>query len=98
VYRNGRGEGTKGLALRPTHPCIATAAAKAPKVLRCGRPIRYNGRGLEVKAVFTLLRDLEPMRMWMSIRDEFNAIERGAAEARPGAALILCGLLLLIAP
>jgi hypothetical protein len=33
----------------------------------------------------------------MSIRDDFNAIERGAGKARPGAALIP-GLLLLIAP
>jgi hypothetical protein len=36
--------------------------------------------------------------MRMSIRDDFNAIERGADSARPGAALILGGLLLLIAP
>ena len=34
----------------------------------------------------------------MSIRDDFTAIERGAAKARPGAALILGGLLLLSAP
>jgi len=34
----------------------------------------------------------------MSIRDDFDAIGRGAGEARPGAALILGGLLLLIAP
>jgi hypothetical protein len=38
----------------------------------------------------------------MSIRDDFDAIERGAGEARPGTALMLCqilgGLLLLIAP
>ncbi len=34
----------------------------------------------------------------MSIRDGFNAIERGADDARPGAAPILGGLLLLIAP
>ncbi len=33
----------------------------------------------------------------MSIRNDF-AIGRGAAKARPGAALILNGLLLLIAP
>jgi hypothetical protein len=38
----------------------------------------------------------------MSIRDDVHAIERGAGKARPGAALMLCGLLggllLLIAP
>ena len=34
----------------------------------------------------------------MSIRNDFNAIERAAAKARPGAAPILGGLLLLIAP
>jgi hypothetical protein len=34
----------------------------------------------------------------MSIRDDFNAIERGAGTARPVAALILRGLLRLIAP
>jgi hypothetical protein len=38
----------------------------------------------------------------MSIRDDFDAIERGAGEAQPGTALMLCqilgGLLLLIAP
>jgi hypothetical protein len=34
----------------------------------------------------------------MSIRDDFNAIEPGAGEARPGAGLILGGLLLLSAP
>jgi hypothetical protein len=34
----------------------------------------------------------------MSIRDDFNAIERGAGKARPGAALILGGFLLLVAP
>jgi hypothetical protein len=70
--------------------------------LRCGRSIRYNHRGFEVKAAFTLLRDLEPMRMSMSIRDDVHAIERGAGKARPGAALmlfgILGGLLLLSAP
>jgi hypothetical protein len=36
--------------------------------------------------------------MRMSIRDNFDAIERGAGKARPGASLILGGLLLLIAP
>jgi hypothetical protein len=36
--------------------------------------------------------------MRMSIRDDLNAIERGAGAARPGAALILGGLLLLIVP
>ena len=34
----------------------------------------------------------------MSIRSDFSAIERGAGEALPGAALLLRGLLLLIAP
>jgi hypothetical protein len=34
----------------------------------------------------------------MSIRNDFKANERGAAKARPGAASILGGLLLLIAP
>jgi hypothetical protein len=38
----------------------------------------------------------------MSIRDDFNAIERGAGEALPGAAFMLCailgGLLLLSVP
>ncbi len=38
----------------------------------------------------------------MSIRDDFNAIERGVGKARPGAALmlreILVALLLLTAP
>jgi len=34
----------------------------------------------------------------MSIRDDFKAIERAAGKAGPGAALILRGLLLLIAP
>jgi hypothetical protein len=34
----------------------------------------------------------------MPIRDNFDAVERGAGKARPGAALILGGLLLLIAP
>jgi hypothetical protein len=34
----------------------------------------------------------------MSIRDDVTAIERGAGQARPGAALILGGLLLLTAP
>ena len=34
----------------------------------------------------------------MSIRGDFNAIEPGADNARAGAALILGGLLLLIAP
>jgi hypothetical protein len=53
---------------------------------------------LRFKAAFTVIRDLGPMRMRMSIRDDFNAIERGAGAARPGAALILGGLLLLIAP
>jgi hypothetical protein len=36
--------------------------------------------------------------MRMSIRNDFNAIERGAGEAIPGASCILRGLLLLIAP
>jgi hypothetical protein len=56
----------------------------------------------EVKAAFTLVRDLEPMSMGMAIRDDFHAIERAAGEARPDAALMSCqllgGLLLLIAP
>ena len=34
----------------------------------------------------------------MSICNDFKANERGAAKARPGAALFLDGLLLLIAP
>ena len=34
----------------------------------------------------------------MSICDDLNAIERAADKAGPGAALILGGLLLLIAP
>ena len=34
----------------------------------------------------------------MSIRSDFDAIKRGAAKATPRAALILGGLLLLIAP
>jgi hypothetical protein len=34
----------------------------------------------------------------MSIRDDFDAIERGAGKARPGTALILGGLLLLSTP
>jgi hypothetical protein len=36
--------------------------------------------------------------MRMSIRRDFRAIDRGAQAALPGAALILGGLLLLIAP
>jgi hypothetical protein len=36
--------------------------------------------------------------MRMSIRGHFDAIEPGADKARPGAALILGGLLLLIVP
>jgi hypothetical protein len=34
----------------------------------------------------------------MSVRETFDAIERGAATARPDAALIAGGLLLLILP
>jgi len=34
----------------------------------------------------------------MTIRSEINAIDRGAAKARPAAALILGGLLLLTRP
>jgi hypothetical protein len=34
----------------------------------------------------------------MSARSDFRAMTRGAIEARPGAALILGGLLLLIVP
>ena len=34
----------------------------------------------------------------MSTRSDFRAIPRGAAQARPGAALILGGLLLLTVP
>ena len=34
----------------------------------------------------------------MSIRDDFDAIAQGAGAASPGAALILGGILLLIAP
>jgi hypothetical protein len=70
--------------------------------LRSHRVIRYNGRGFEVKAAFTLVRDLEPTRTCMAIRDDFTAIERAAGKARSGAALMSCqllgGLLLLIAP
>jgi hypothetical protein len=70
--------------------------------LRSAHLIRYNGRGFEVKAAFTLLRDLEPTRTRMSIRCGFQAIERGAGKARPGADLmrsgLLGGLLLLISP
>jgi hypothetical protein len=36
--------------------------------------------------------------MSMSIRSDINAIAPGAAQARPDAALILGGLLLLISP
>jgi len=60
--------------------------------------VRYKSRGPEVKAAFTLRRDAGPMRMRMSIRDHFSAIERGAEDARPGTALILGGLLLLSSP
>jgi hypothetical protein len=66
--------------------------------LHCDRYIRYNRLGSEFKAAFTLLRNLGPTRMCMSIRDDFDAIERGAGKARPGASCILGGLLLLIAP
>ena len=70
--------------------------------MRSHRVIRYNGRGSEVKAAFTLLRDLEPMSMGMAIRDDFHAIERAACKAWSGAALMSCqllgGILLLIAP
>jgi hypothetical protein len=70
--------------------------------LRFRRLIRYNQRGLGLKTAFTLLRDLEAMRMRMSIRDDFYAIERGAGAALSGAAVMLCGilggLLLLSAP
>jgi hypothetical protein len=70
--------------------------------LRCHRAIRYNGRGFEVKAAFTVVRDLEPTRMCMTIRDDFSAIERAAGKAWPGITLMSCqllgGLLLLIAP
>jgi hypothetical protein len=70
--------------------------------LRSHRVIRYNGRGFEVKAAFTLVRDLEPTRTSMAIRCDFSAIERAAGKARLGAALMSCqllgGLLLLIAP
>jgi hypothetical protein len=70
--------------------------------LRCRGPIRYNGCGFEVKAAFTLVRDLEPMSKGMTIRDDFHAIERAAGKAQPGAARMLCqvigGLLLLITP
>jgi hypothetical protein len=50
------------------------------------------------KPAFTLLRDLGPGRKRMSIRNDFDAIERAAGEACPGASRILGGLLLLIAP
>jgi hypothetical protein len=70
--------------------------------LRCRGHFRYNRRGSEVKAAFTLVRDLEPMSMSMAIRDDFNAIGRAADMAAPGAVLMSCqllgGLLLLIAP
>ena len=34
----------------------------------------------------------------MTIRNDINAIDRGAAQARPAAALIIGGLLLLMRP
>jgi hypothetical protein len=70
--------------------------------LRCRGRIRYNGRSFEVKAAFTVVRDLEPMSKGMAIRDDLHAIGRAADKARPGSALAPCqiidGLLLLIAP
>jgi hypothetical protein len=74
------------------------AQALQQQALRGAWPILYNGRGFEVKAAFTLLRDLEPTRMRMSIRGNVRAIERGAGKARPGALTLANGLLLLIAP
>jgi hypothetical protein len=70
--------------------------------MRSQNPLRglrfvHTNNGSRLKADFTLLRDLEPMRMRMSIRSDF-ANGRGAGQARPGAALVVGGLLLLIAP
>jgi hypothetical protein len=70
--------------------------------LRCRGRIRYNGRGFEVKAAFTVVRDLELMSKGMAIRDDFSAVKRAAGEASPDVAFMSCqllgGLLLLIAP
>jgi hypothetical protein len=69
------------------------------KPLRGWRSIVYKSPRLRgFKAAFALLRDLEPMRMQMPIRDQSDAVVRGAGKARPNAALILRGLLLLISP
>jgi hypothetical protein len=68
------------------------------KGLRRGRAIRYNARGFEVKRPLPFSATFEPMRKRMSIRSDLPAIERGAETARPGAALILGGLLLLMTP
>jgi hypothetical protein len=70
----------------------------AAKALRSDCLIRYKGRGPGLKAVFTLLRDLGPMRTCMPIRSAIRAINQEAPPASCGAALILGGLLLLSAP
>jgi hypothetical protein len=65
--------------------------------LRCRGPIRYNGRGFEVKAAFTVVRDLELMSKGMAIRDDFSAVKR-AVDVAFMSCQLLGGLLLLIAP
>jgi hypothetical protein len=61
-----------------------------------------NGFCSMVNAAFTALRDHGASRTSMTIRNDINAIDRGAATALvpvlPSAALILGGLLLLTRP
>jgi hypothetical protein len=68
--------------------------------LRSERLFRYNdGPVSRFNAAFTLIRDLgdQTRANVMPTRRDFRAITRGA-QARPGGALILGGLLLLTVP
>jgi hypothetical protein len=69
--------------------------------LRRAGVFRYKKAGpRRLNAEFTLIRDPLDRNegLAMSTRRDFRAMTRGAFLARPGAALILGGLLLLSAP
>jgi len=60
---------------------------------------RYKGAGpISVNAAFTALSNAGIRGQMMAIRHHIGAMKRTAAAAGSGAALILGGLLLLIAP
>ena len=60
---------------------------------------RYKGDGpISVNAAFTALSNAGIRGQMMATRHHIGAINRTAKAAGPGAALILGGLLLLIAP